>query len=65
MMEQCGNCRFSWRDPANDVNCRRHPPQVTVLMARNDSGEVVPTPYSTFPIVEADYWCAEWSAQSN
>lgn len=64
MLDQaCATCRFSWKDPTGDLNCRKNPPQTTVILtpAPPPRAGLMPMPFSTFPIVRADYWCGQWS----
>lgn len=62
--EACSSCRFSHTDETSDLVCRKHPPQVTVLLVPAPPPRVgmMPAPFCTFPIVRADYWCGDWES---
>lgn len=50
----CATCRFSHLSGANDLRCRRYPPQMIFAVQPMES-----YPASVFPAVDADHWCGE------
>ena len=59
--DNCGLCRFSFMDKG-DLVCRLHPPTVTHLLvpAPPPHTGMAARPFSSFPIVMPDQWCAKW-----
>jgi len=61
LREQCGRCRFSAGDEhADRLLCRRYPPTVVTLGARDIFGERRSTTGLKLPVVAADEWCGEF-----
>jgi len=54
----CGVCRFSWRDPDGDLNCRRMPPVPFLDQVGEETFKV----RTAFPLVAEGQWCGEWQA---
>jgi hypothetical protein len=63
MLDQaCATCRYSWKDPAGDLNCRRNPPTAFLIPMPSKLGTSMELrPFSTFPVVRPDYWCGGWT----
>ena len=62
--QACANCRFSWKDPTGDLNCRRNPPTGFLVPVPGKLGIELKT-FSSFPIVRPDYWCGHWTQRGN
>lgn len=63
--QSCRGCRWHAVEKP-DVVCRRYPPQVTVLMVPAPPprvGQLQPMPFATFPPVNPDAPCGEWTPQ--
>lgn len=73
--ESCGNCRYRHKEQDGDVICRRRAPQVTVLLVPKQMGplarpgpnganmqQLVPMPFTSFPLVNDLQWCGDWEA---
>lgn len=61
----CRTCRWHATEQ-QDVVCRRYPPQVSVLMVPAPPprvGQLQPAPFATFPPVNPEAPCGEWTAQ--
>lgn len=59
-MHTCAKCRHK-----HGEECRRFPPQVSVVMIPHHSQltgkpSFTPSPVAAMPIVEDDLWCGEW-----
>jgi hypothetical protein len=57
--QACVGCRFSYRDPERDLNCRRHPPTIFAFPAMTPTGPGVEF-RTVHPIVQDDQWCGEF-----
>lgn len=62
--ENCGNCRYRFKDTQGDNECRRHAPQVSVLLVNAPAPRVgmLPAPFSSFPLIRLEQFCGEWEA---
>lgn len=59
---RCGNCRFWIKAPANRLDlsdvrgdCRRHPPQVTIIHIQSGQGVQIGGQSSQFPSLPANF----------
>lgn len=59
--QSCLTCALKERDSAGDLYCRARPPIVTPVIAVGKEGPQLMGSFSTFPKVEPDWWCGEWS----
>jgi hypothetical protein len=62
MIGICKDCKFRV-----DGECRRYPPQVSIVMMPTKVAVAGPTlqpsPLATFPPVEDDLWCGEFTVR--
>jgi hypothetical protein len=65
MLDQaCATCRFSWKDPTGDLNCRKNPPTPFLVPLPGKLGMEL-RPFSSQPIVRPDGWCGHWTQKGN
>lgn len=57
----CGNCKFSKANHANQLQCLRNPPQVGffAVPSGNPDNPIAVNNASTWPIVLQGQWCGE------
>jgi hypothetical protein len=57
MQRDCYTCRF-WKGSSHgEGECRRHPPQLTVVP---DGNEECPGVKTAWPETDQEDWCGEW-----
>lgn len=62
----CGNCHFRFQN-GQDLHCRRHPPQQTILVLPAPAprvNQIMQVPYAGFPPVKAHEWCGDWGVEA-
>lgn len=62
---KCDSCHYRNRLDEQTLECRRFPPQSTVIMTLQQSvlhaqPQHVPVPFCGFPLVQPDQWCGEF-----
>jgi hypothetical protein len=63
----CPDCKFAFRaDLAGPYQCRRNPPTVTAFMVPGRlQGQAQIMTNASFPPVDANTWCGEFSAKGS
>lgn len=61
----CTSCSHRNRLDENTIECRRFPPQVTILLVQQRTimgDQIGPQSFAGFPLVQADQWCGEFAS---
>ena len=61
----CLDCRWSTHH-GNDLECRRFPPQLSIILVPGKvANHVKPESFTGYPVVQPDLWCGEFQATAD